>query len=56
MSQGKHLAVALPKLNKELSISNSKAKLFLKFSWQPASPVIYPFDVCFKNLAHTHKL
>lgn len=35
---------------------DSEAKLFLKFSWQPASLVIHPFDVCFKNLAQTHKL
>lgn len=34
----------------------SQAKLFLKFSWQPAPLVIRRFDVCFKNLAHTDKL
>lgn len=34
----------------------SEAKLFLKFSWQPASLVIHRFDVCFKNLAQTDKL
>lgn len=34
----------------------SEAKLFLKFSWQPASLVIRRFDVCFKNLAQTDKL
>lgn len=33
-----------------------EAKLFLKFSWQPASLVIRRFDVCFKNLAQTGKL
>lgn len=35
---------------------DSEAKLFLKFSWQPASLVIRRFDVCFKNLAQTDKL
>lgn len=34
----------------------SEAKLFLKFSWLPASLVIRRFDVCFKNLAQTDKL
>lgn len=34
----------------------SEAKLFLKFSWQPASLIIRRFDVCFKNLAQTDRL
>lgn len=34
----------------------SEAKAFLKFSWQTASLVNRPFDVCFKNLAQADKL
>lgn len=33
-----------------------EAQLFMKFSWQQASLVIRRFDVCFKNLAQTHKV
>lgn len=58
MSQGKTFGCSSSQAQQRVKHFKffSKAKLFLKFSWQPASLVIHPFDVCFKNLAQTHTL
>lgn len=56
MSQGKSSDYSLVHQRVKNLKFYCEAKLFLKFSWQPASLVIHQFDVCFKNLAQTDKL
>lgn len=58
MSQGKAFGSSFSQAQQRVKYFKfySEAKLFLKFSWQPASLVIRRFDVCFKNLAQTDKL